>query len=91
MKIRDGGLNMGDSMTRMLVAVGLDPLAFIVSLGFAIAGTALIMFMLSAPVRGRIWAAAFLLVGGSLLLSGGVGAQEPADSVAVYECPLGLP
>jgi len=74
---------MGDPMTRLLIALGLDPLAFITSFGFAIAGTALTAFMLSAPARGRLWAAAFLLVGGSLLLAGSVRAQRQEPAVVI--------
>jgi hypothetical protein len=71
---------MGDPMTRLLIALGLDPIAFVVSLGLAIAGTGLMSFMLNAPARGKLWAVAFLLLGGSLLLASGVRAhrQEPA-------------
>jgi hypothetical protein len=58
---------MGDPLTQLLLALGLDPIAFVISLGLAIAVTALAVFMLSAPARGRLWAVAFLLVGGLLL------------------------
>jgi hypothetical protein len=74
---------MGDSMSRLLVALGLDPLAFIVSFGLAIAGTALIAFMLSAPARGRLWAAAFLIVGGCLLKAESVAAQRQEPAVVI--------
>lgn len=70
-------------MTRLLIALGLDPIAFVVSLGLAIAGTALMSFMLNAPPRGRLWAAAFLLLGGSLLLAGGVRAQRQEPGVVI--------
>lgn len=79
---------MGDCMTRLLLALGLDPLAFIVSLGLAIAGTALTSFMLSAPARGRLWAAAFLLVGGLLLMAEGAGAQRQEPAVVIL-CSAG--
>jgi hypothetical protein len=74
---------MGDPLTGLLIALGLDPIAFVVSVGLAIAATALISFMLSAPARGRLWAAAFLLVGGSLLLAGGVRAQRQEPAVVI--------
>ena len=76
---------MGDPMSRLLIALGLDPIAFVVSLGLAIAGTALAVLMLSAPARGRLWAGAFLLVGGSLLLAGagGVHAQRQEPAVVI--------
>ena len=70
-------------MTRLLIALGLDPIAFVVSLGLAIAGTALMSLMLNAPPRGRLWAAAFLLLGGSLLLAGGVRAQRQEPGVVI--------
>ena len=74
---------MGDPMTRLLIALGLDPIAFVVSLGLAIAGTALISFMLKAPARGRIWVLAFLFLGGSLLLAGRVRAQRQEPAVVI--------
>jgi len=74
---------MGDPTTRLLIALGLDPIAFITSFGLAIAGTALTAFMLSAPVRGRLWAVAFLLVGGSLLLVGNARAQRQQPAVVI--------
>jgi len=74
---------MGDPMTRLLIALGLDPFAFVASLGLAIAGTAIMAFMLDAPARGRLWVATFLLVGGSLLLAGGVHAQRQQPAVVI--------
>jgi len=76
-------MNMGDPTTRLLIALGFDPIAFVVSLGLTIAGSALAVFMLSAPARGRLWAVAFLLVGGSLLLAGGVHAQRQEPAVVI--------
>ena len=73
---------MGDPVTGLLIALGLDPIAFVVSLGLAIATTALTSFMLSAPVRGRLWAAV-LLIGGSLLLADGVHAQRQEPAVVI--------
>ena len=73
---------MGDPVTGLLIALGLDPIAFVVSLGLAIATTALTSFMLSAPVRGRLWVAV-LLVGGSLLLADGVHAQRQEPAIVI--------
>src|SRR5213076_477455 len=73
---------MGDPVTGLLIALGLDPIAFVVSLGLAIATTALTSFMLSAPARGRLWAAV-LLIGGSLLLADRVHAQRQEPAVVI--------
>src|SRR5213079_579735 len=73
---------MGDPVTGLLIALGLDPIAFVVSLGLAIATTALTSFMLSAPARGRLWAAV-LLIGGSLLLADRVHAQRQEPAVII--------
>ena len=74
---------MGDPITGLLIALGFDPIAFVVSLGLAIGGTALTAFMLSAPARTRLWAIVILLVGGSLLVAGGVHAQKQQPSVVI--------
>jgi hypothetical protein len=74
---------MGDPMTRLLIALGFDPIAFVVSFVLALAATALTVFMLSAPARGRLWAAAFLLVGGTLLLADPVHAQRQEPAVVI--------
>jgi len=70
---------MGDPVTGLLIALGLDPIAFVVSLGLAIATTALTS---SAPARGRLWAAV-LLIGGSLLLADRVHAQRQEPAVII--------
>src|SRR5438093_13711026 len=73
---------MGDPVTGLLIALGLDPIAFVVSLGLAIATTALTSFMLSAPARGRLWTAV-LLIGASLLLADRVHAQRQQPAVII--------
>jgi hypothetical protein len=74
---------MGDPLARLLIALGLEPFAFVLSLALAFVGTALVAFILDARLRGRLWALGFLIVSGSLLLADGVRAQRQQPGVVI--------
>jgi hypothetical protein len=80
MKLEGG---MADPVTPLLVALGLEPFAFVAALGLAIPGTVLAAFAQDAVSRGRTWVLHVLLVGGVLLLALASHAEKHEPGIVI--------